>query len=300
MKASPPKKRPLKYILLIVAISMSFFAFNKHKDYNSLKEVLVEDKNELQAELSGIAKEYKELNIKNKKLSRRVIKEINTIIVLKDSVKNLEIENFGLIRKFRKRISILQQKNKILLATMDSLNTINIDLKKENILANEVLTEKDSLAKELKEQNNTLAAVNKKLKEKIAPAKKIKTSTVMAVAMKEKNSGELINTTKYNRTDVIRVNFKLLENNLTTPGSKKIHIQLKDKQDNVIAVKKEVILKNKDKIECSDELIANYHNEEIEVLSLILVNRDYMEKGEYKVNVFIDGDFSSSSAITLR
>jgi len=300
MTKKSPKKRVLKYFLLLIAVSMIFYAFKSQKEYNNLKNVLVEDKQELQNELGVIVKDYKKLNIKNKKLSNRVITEINKIIVLKDSVKTLEVENFNLIREFRKRTVKLQENNKYLLAKVDSLNTVNTDLKNENILANETLKEKNIVTQNLKNKNQSLTKLNRALNKRIEPAKKIKTSTVRAIAMKEKSSGKLASTTKSSKTDVIRVNFKLLENTLTVPGNKKIHIQLQDQQNNVVSEKNETLLKNEAKIGYSDELIANYHNEEIEVLSLILVDRKNMEKGEYKVNVFIDGDFSSTSVVTLR
>lgn len=303
MSTKPPKKRTLRYALLAITLLMIFFAFSKNNDYNNLKDVLTKDKEDLQVELNGIVEDYKQLNVKNKKLSRRVIKEINKIIALKDSVKNLKVENFKLIRSFRRSTAKLQKENRILISKVDSLNIVNSDLKKENILANEILSKKNIIESNLKKKNHSLAEVNEKLKEEIeiAPAREIKTSNVKAIAMKEKNSGKLATTFKHNRTDAFRVNFKLLENDLTAPGDKKIHIQVKDKKDNVIAAKtEEAVLKNDKKIKYSDELIADYKNEEIEVLSLILVDRENMEKGEYKINVFIDGNYSSSSIVTLK
>ena len=88
---------------------------------------------------------------------------------------------------------------------------------------------------------------------------------------------------------------------ITIPGFKKVLIQIKDRNNNVIAAnEKKTTLKNNKKIKYSDELIADYRNNELEVLSLILVDRDNMEKGDYKINVFIDGNFTSSSIVALK
>ncbi len=294
------KKKVLTPVLLILVIFLISFTYKKNNDYNTLKQMFVEDKKELQQELDQMSTNYKELSVKNKKLSRRIIREINKIIYLKDSVNKLDVNSFNLIRQYRKRVSKLQQHNRELFAKVDSLNSVNDLLRKDNIVAKKSLDEKNEITTKLSKQNNSLAKINQKLKAQIEPAKKIQTSNINAVAMRSKSSGKLFSTTKSNKTDAFRINFKLLKNEITTPGNKNIHIQVQDKKNNVIASKKEVRLNNKKKIKCSDEIVANYKNEELEVLSLILVDRDDMNEGEYKINVFIDGNFTSSSVVTLR
>lgn len=300
MNLSINKKKVLTPVLLILVVFLISFTYKKNNDYNTLKQMFVEDKKELQQELDQMSTNYKELSVKNKKLSRRIIREINKIIYLKDSVNKLDVSSFNLIRQYRKRVSKLQQHNRELFAKVDSLNSVNDLLRKDNIVAKKSLDEKNEITTKLSKQNNSLAKINQKLKAQIEPAKKIQTSNINAVAMRSKSSGKLFSTTKSNKTDAFRINFKLLKNEITTPGNKNIHIQVQDKKNNVIASKKEIRLNNKKKIKCSDEIVANYKNEELEVLSLILVDRNDINEGEYKINVFIDGNFTSSSVVTLR
>ena len=301
MTNTAQKKNRIKYILFTLIICTLFFAFSKNNDYNSLKNVLIKDKEDLQIELNTIVEDYKKLNVKNKKLSKRVIREINKIITLKKSVNKLEADNFDLIRTYRKKTATLQKENRVLIAKVDSLNTVNTRLKQENLLANASLNKKDIIAYKLEKKNKTLLKVNKELKTQVAPAAEIKTSAIKAVAMKEKNSGGLIETYKNNRTDAFRVSFSLLKNNLTVPGNKKILIQIKDEYNKVIAAKEQqIILKNNETIKYSDALITDYKNEKIEILSLILVDRKNIDEGEYTVNVYIDGSYSSGAIIALK
>lgn len=300
MNLSPNKKKVLIPFLFLLIIFLISFTYKKNDDYNDLKKIFVEDKKELQEELNQVANNYKDLTVKNKKLSKRIIKEINKIISLKNSVNELDVKNFSLIRTYRKKVSEIQQHNRELFAQVDSLNLVNQVLRKDNIVTKKILTKKTKIATKLIRKNNSLAKINKKLVAQMKPAKKIRTSDIKAVAMRSKGSGKLSNTSKSNRTDAFKINFKLLKNEITTPGSKNIHIQVQDTKNNVIAAKKVVKLNNKEKIKCSDEIVANYKNEELDVLSLILVDRDDIDKGEYKINVFIDGNFTSSSIVTLR
>lgn len=299
---TPQKRRVLMYALLSISLLACFFAYSKINDYNTLEEVLIKDKQDLQIELEGIVKDYKKLNVKNKKLSRRVIKEINKIISLKDSVNTLETKNFDLIRSFRKRTAKLQKENRLLIAKVDSLNFVNDNLKRENILARESLSEKNIIAQNLENKNNRLSRVNRKLKKeiKIAPSRELKTSVIRAFAMRERSGGSLDITDRYNKVDAFRINFKLLKNNYKKAGETKIHIQIIDANGKVTSEKPNKFkLKNGKSLIYSDELIADYKNKEVDVLSLVLVDRDKMTHGEYKINVFIDGSYSTSSLVFL-
>ena len=296
---SPPKK-VVTYLLIALAIFLLFFAYKKNKDYNDLKEIFSEEKKELQRELDEIIEDYKDLTVKKKELSKRLITEVNKIIALRDSVENLEAFNFDLIRKYRRKIAALERQNKVLFAKVDSLSTINDDLKQDNIITTEILNQKDSLANSLTQKNDDLEKTNKKLEAQISKVAQLKTTPVSTVAMKERSSGKLTSTSRANRTDAFRINFKLLKNEITTPGNKNIYIQLQDPKKNVVTAKGVATLKNEARIEYSDEIIANYNNEELEVLSLILVNRDEISKGKYKINVFVDGVYTTGSEIELK
>ena len=53
-------------------------------------------------------------------------------------------------------------------------------------------------------------------------------------------------------------------------------------------------------INYSDQTIINYLNENIDIISLVEVNRDIMEKGVYKVNIYIENKFVGATQITLK
>ncbi len=89
-------KKKILLVFLFIATVLSFsYAFNKNYNYKLTSSKLkkaIEEKNELQEQLKKSTANYKELSAKNKKLSKRVISEINKIINLKDSVDELDID----------------------------------------------------------------------------------------------------------------------------------------------------------------------------------------------------------------
>ena len=288
------------FILLALFLGIIIYSFQKKREYEKLKEHFLQDKLELQFELDEMAKNYEGISTKNEDISNRIVKSISNIAALKDSVKNVKEKNFGSLIKYRKLIASLQSENRNLIQEVDSLNNINIALQEKNSAINGELEEKILATNELQAKNAALKKVTDDLDYKLAPAKSIQISPISVLAMREKRSGQLAITNKASQTDAFRINFKLIENVLATPGTKKIHIQLKDDAGNVLVPKGEVVLKNKQTILVSDELVAEYEKEDLEVLSLLLIENQELEKGNYSINVFVDYDFTSSSKLTLK
>lgn len=293
------KNAPL-FFLISLCVILAIYSFDKKKEYNSLQELFYQDKIILQEELDNAIENYNELSTRNKTLSRRVIANFNKIIALKDSVKNLNENNYESLIKYRNNFFVLREENRTLRIQVNSLkNDISV-LKLDNSKVSDDLEEKVEVVSVLQENNNKLQKTNEVLNAKMSLAKRIKTSTVYAMAMKEKTSGRLSTTTKSNKADVFKVSFKLLANTLTNPGLKKIHIQIQNEQGVVVAPRTSVVLNNKNKIQVSDELTVEYYNEDAEILSLILTENLNLTKGNYKVNVFVEGCFTSSSIIRLK
>mgnify|MGYP000200440860 FL=1 len=139
----------------------------------------------------------------------------------------------------------------------------------------------------------------KELKQKIAIAEIIEISSIKVVAMKKRRSGKHTSTSRSNKTDAFKIEFNLLENNVINPGPKAIYIQIVN-NNSVIFPAKEIVLKNSEKILCNDILTAKYHNKQLSVISFIDVNRDDINEGSYKINVFVDGVFTNHTIIDLK
>lgn len=296
------EKKTNAFLYLIIALMLltMLYAYKKSNDYSKLEDAFKLEQKELANELDELIDDYKDLSVKKKDLSKRLVREMNKIIALKDSVSKLKATNYRLIRKYRRKIVTLERENRDLFAKVDSLNIINTYLKEQNLEVVEQLEVKNTLAKQLEKTNKELSTTKNKLAAKVAIAGELKINNVKAVAMKERSSGKLTTTSRSSRADAFRINFKLEKNEFTTPGEKDIYIQITDSSNKVIAPKGVIELKNKNKIEYSDKLVADYYNEQIEVLSLILVNRDNISKGKYTVNIFVEGKHTGKSVVSLR
>ncbi|TDQ28533.1 hypothetical protein [Tenacibaculum caenipelagi] len=287
------KKNALIIVLAILSLFLVYYSFQKSNQYQNLYKIFQEEKAELQQDLDEMIKDYTGVVVEKKQLADRLNMELTKMKNLSDSIKGLKSENFNLIRKYRRRLASLERENKKLFIQIDSLNSANEALTQENVIANEILQQKDSA-------NITLSEKNKELEAKVAIGGIIKTSPVSAIAMKERSSGKLTSTSRSSRTDAFRINFDLLENPITSPGEKFVHIQIINEDKKVVASKGKTALKNGSQIEYTDSLEVNYNNTKLSLVSLVLVNRDDIKKGKYTISAFVDGVYAGNTTLNLR
>ena len=290
---SNTKKNTLLVVLLFIIIFLSLYSLKTSSEIKELQSVFKQEKKDLKNALDEMINDYTEVVVVKKGLSKRLRIEVQKMKNLRDSISKIEMDNYNLIRKYRNKITSLERENRRLFIKIDSLNSANKDLAEKNILTNEILTQKETTNTELVEEN-------KKLEAKVAIASKIEISPVKIVAMKERSSGKLTSTSRSSRTDAFKINFDLLDNEVTTSGNKKVYIQIIDDKKNVITPKGKTNLNNGAKILYSDSLVVNYNNSRLSLVSLILVNRDDIFKGKYTVSTFIDGNYSGNSSIDLK
>ncbi len=294
------RKSALIVVLLILSLFLTLYSFQKSSQYSTLQKVFQDEKADLEKELDEIIKDYTDVVVRKKRISKRLQVELGKMQNLRDSIKNLRVDNYNLIRKYRKKIASLERENKKLFIRVDSLNTANDQLTQDNLVANEILKQKETINVALTKKFKKLEVKQKDLEAKVAIGGIIKTSPVKVIAMKERSSGKLTSTSRSSRTDAFKVNFDLLENPITNAGDKSVYIQIIDENKKVVAPKGVTNLKDGGKIQYTDSVEVNYNNDRLSLVSLVLVNRDDINKGKYTISTFIDGVYTGNTTLKLR
>ncbi|CAM1334195.1 hypothetical protein [Tenacibaculum aestuariivivum] len=298
---TPQKKKSILIVLLlIITLFLTLYSFQKSSQYNDLQKIFKDEKADLEKELDEMIKDYTDVVVRKKRLSKRLQIELVKMNNLRDSIKTLQIKNYSLLSKYRSKITSLERENRYLFIKVDSLSSANNMLAQENIIANKILNQKETINTTLFKQNKVLKEKQKTLETKIADVAVVKTSTVKVIAMKERSSGKLTSTSRSNRTDAFKVNFDLLKNIVANSGEKHVYIQIADENKKVIASKGVTNLKNGGVIQYTDSIEVNYNNDKLSLVSIILVNRDDINKGNYTVSTFVDGIYSASTILNLR
>ena len=278
-------------LLLVGALAYTFYNKNEHK---KLTNAIEEEKEEIEQNLDNMIVKYEDAIGQNTSMSKELAFERDRIVALRDSIKQLKGTNYNLIRRYRKEIAKLEETNKRLFFMTDSLTGINSVLK----------VNLDSARVNISRQiavNDTLTMTNLDLSEKVAIGSVLKVNSAKILAMRERTSGKLVETARARNTDAFRINFTIGKNEISEKGERKIYIQIIDvTTGNTIASKGEITLLNDKKANFSDSTTINYLNEAIDIVSLVEVDRDLIERGVYLVNIFIDNKLSGVTQITLK
>jgi hypothetical protein len=276
-------------VLLLAVVAYTFYNNKQHK---KVTDAIEEEKLEIEGNLDNMIVKYEEAIGQNTSLSSELSIERDRIISLRDSIKGLKATNYSLIRRYRKEIANLEETNRRLFFMTDSLKGLNQLLTNNLDSANVKIN--NQLAK-----NDTLSLQNMQLSEKVAIGSILKVSSARILAMREKTNGKLVETSRARNTDAFRINFTIAKNEISEQGERQVYIQLVNSKGETIAKKGSLVI-NDVTINYSDQTIINYLNEAIDIISLVEVNRDQIEKGLYKVNIYTEERLIGATNFTLK
>ena len=276
-------------VLLFGLIGYTFYNNNDHKE---AVKFLQDEKEQIIGNLTAMEEKYDIAIAQNTSLSDSLNIEKERIISFKDSVKNLKKINSRTLSRYRGQLATLKATNERLIEEVDSLR-----------LQNNLLTEeKDSIDIQLKIQtvyNDTLVAQNMKLAKKVEIGGEIDVENVKITAMKMRSNGKYTETNKAQKTDAFKIEFKLLENLIATPGDKEAYIVLKNPEGQVINSKGTFVLVDGNELKYTDQTTVNYENAALDVVMMVDRKGEKFEKGIYNIQVYVDGKLSGRTKIQL-
>jgi chromosome segregation ATPase len=283
--------------ILIIALTVLLFAligytFYNNNDHKEAIKFLQDEKEQIIGNLTAMEEKYDIAIAENTSLSDSLTLEKEKIALLKDSVQNLKKINSDVLRRYRNQLASLEKTNERLLDQVDSL-----------MFANNILTEeKDSINSQLEIQtnyNDTLVAQNMELARKVEIGGAINVENVEVTAMKMRSNGKYTETNKAQKTDAIKVEFRLLENEIAEPGDKEAYIVLKNPAGQVINAKGTFLAAEGAELKYTDQTIVNYSNANLDVVMLVERKGEKYEKGTYPIAVYVEGKLVGSANLEL-
>ncbi|WP_369998499.1 hypothetical protein [Winogradskyella sp.] len=278
--------------LLVVLTVLGVYSFTNYKSIESYEEFLKQEKILIEKELSEMLESYDELSQDYDLMASQLQEaKLETKTAL-DSLRLLK-SDLSIITRFKDQLTVLKTKSKVLLATVDSLNSANLRLQKEKRYALNTIERKTFEISALAEKNDSL---NKT----IDIASVLRASSVNAEAFKINNTKKK-STTRARRANAIDVCIDLVENPLTEKGTKEFYIQIVSPDNNVISDKGEVFFGNSSLI-YSKKQTVNFDNKNLQICSTVATYKEDrpLKKGTYFINVFHNNTKLGSTSIELK
>ncbi|PCI09556.1 MAG: hypothetical protein COB73_05185 [Flavobacteriaceae bacterium] len=281
-------------ILLVLLVVLGGYTVYQNNQLNDSNTFLEEEKSNIENNLDEMVAKYDAAIAENSSLSDELKLEREDIVLLRDSVKNLKSTNYSLIRRYRNKISSLEASNQELFKQNDSLRIAN------NILADDLGEAKDSILVQ-STQIDTLNIQNLALNEKIGIGAQLKVNTIKVATMKKRVFGDkLVETTRANRTDAMRISFVIAENELADKTQRNAKIQVINPKGGVLNIIGTATTDEGVEFDYSDETSVDYQNNDLGVVTMLELDRKTMLKGDYRVNVYIDNKLVAISGFALN
>ena len=278
--------------LLILLSSVGWYLYfdikNQKAEVVTQLVSVTDDKEQVTNELKELIVQYEDMKTDNAEVNAKLEEEQARIESLLEELKKVKRNNSWQIHKYKKELSTLREIMKSYIYQIDSLNTMNIDLRQKN---SKVTAENKRIAS----KNQKLESLTENLSSTVEKASILRAVNISPVALKRKGK----ETNKISKLEKIKVCFTLAENAVAPNGPQFIYIQIIDPLNKVLSGSVNSVNFDDKTIQYSDKREIEYDNKDLDVC-IYWAKSEELTKGEYKVNIISNGYVIGSSAFYLK
>lgn len=278
-------------IFLATIVGLSIALWKQTDNVNFLSEQYALEKEELADEYSQLAIQYEgyKLEVNNDSLEKKLEDQRIKIQRLVEELKQTKAEDARRIASLKKELANVRGVLRYYVAQVDSLNTINEQLKAEN--------------KEVRQQINKVSTANanlqkenKQLAQKVDIASQLTATNLRAEAQNKRNrkTSSLKNTTQF------VVNFTIGANVTAETGEKTIFVRiLKPSEDLLTNAKSGSFEYDGSLVGYSMRKLIEYSGDELPV-TLYWTRNETLDPGKYVFEVYTDGNMIGRTSLTME
>ena len=220
--------------------------------------------------------------------------KINNLMQEVDKLDKKSKRDWRKIYKLKKEAETLRNIMKGYIHTIDSLNTLNINLSND-------LTEKTQKLSNVSKQNKKIIKQNEALQKQVAIGAVLQINNVLSSGIRIRSSGAQSETTRASKTNMIKTCFSIIENKLAQAGDKEIYIRILDSEGNLLNAPTPLTIINQQKkeLKMSSKRTINYQNQDTD-LCIFYEIENSIPAGNYSVEVYAEGFLIGETSIALR
>ncbi|MDQ6528416.1 hypothetical protein [Flavobacterium sp. LHD-85] len=296
--------KPLFAIIFVLGVGAVVLVFSSEPDKNNseAKEESIaniisfesketsEQKNILDS-LNALKKAYDQAILEKTALSKELELERKNVENLAAIIKASNNPSAEQIRVYRNQLSDLNASLENRVQEIKKLKSQNKNLLTEIESQNVVMYNQ-------KVENDTLVSKQKKLESTLKDASKLYLSNFKAIALREKNSGAELETTKAKNTKKLKISFTVNGNAVAKTGRKVFYVQVLDQKNTVLGDNKLIEFGNDKALVYSFIVSTDFQGKSVNAYGIL--NADQFKKGTYFVNYFDKQEIMGSTSVTLE
>lgn len=267
-------------LLGVILLGTIIYTVSLYQDKKKTTNALKQEKDLVVEDLNSLKSEYDKAILESNATNEELVAARDNIAKYIDSVNTMKADISSLSR-YRRQVSVLKAEREALLKKVDSLSQSN------TLLA----MERDSTYAELEKQtvfNDSLVVQNTQLADAVERGSTLGLTKQSVDAVKERNSGKLVSTSRARATDKIKVCFTVGPNSIANAGDRQFFIEVLDPQGNVLG---DSLTKSNDdgaSITYTKETNFYYENTSLDVCDYVNKPTSDFKEGNYMVNVYDD------------
>jgi len=251
-------------------------------DLNVEKEQLTEQMVQLKSDYDGLSSD-------NDTLNAHLSVEREKVVQLIDRIKKTDATNRAKLREYEKELGTLRSIMRGYIVQIDSLNTLNISLRKDAVEAR-------SEAKESREKIKELQTTTDEYAKKVQIGAVVKGRGVVMTAINSSNK----DTDRSSRTAKLRTCLSLVENSIAEKGPRRVFVRIKGPDGILLTTGQEQIFTvDGEQMIYSASREVDYQGNEIEICIFFQGSQSFV-KGVYTVDVYTEESKLGSSDLLLR
>lgn len=268
-------------LLGVVLLGVIIYTVSLYQDKKKTETVLIQEKDLVVEDLNSLKSEYDKAILESNATNEELVSARDNIAKYLDSVKTMKADISSLSR-YRRQVSVLKKEREQLLQQVDSLTQSN------TLIA----MQRDSTFVQLEKQtvfNDSLVVQNTQLADAVERGSALNLSKFNIDAVKERNSGKLVSTSRAKSTDKFKICFTVADNVISSAGDREFFVEVLDPQGNVLG---ESFNKSNDSgasITYSKTTSFYYENKSLDVCDYVNKPAGDFQKGNYMVNIYDEG-----------
>jgi len=280
-------------LLGVVLLAVIIYTYSLYQEKQTNEAKLVEEKEYVMADLNSLKSEYDKAILESNATNEELVSARDNIAKYLDSVKTMKADISSLSR-YRRQVGVLKAEREQLLKQVDSLKTSNTF----------IAMQRDSTYTELEKQtvfNDSLVVQNTQLADVVEKGSALGITVFNVDAVKERNSGKLVSTSRARSTDKFKICFTVAKNVISQAGDREFFLEVLDPQGNVLGESYSKTNDSGASVTYSKGTNFYYENKNLDVCDYINKPAGDFQKGNYMVNVYDDGlKLLGTSKFTLK
>ncbi|MBP6231016.1 MAG: hypothetical protein KA397_05110 [Paludibacteraceae bacterium] len=283
-------------IIFVVVTALFVFERGKNNEKEAqLNQIIAEleiNKQESLDEFENLALEYETYHFKpgNDSLLLLIENEKQKVNQLLEELRTVKATNARRIRQLRNELGSVRTVLQVYVTRVDSLNTVNKKLLRENKKVQKQYEDIVQTAKEL-EAKTVL------LDKKITLASILEASNIRINTLNSKGR----ETSRTSRMEAFEICFAISKNQTTPAGLKMVYLRITTPKKNVLVNSKSGVFPFEDKeIDFSCKKEVEYTGNNLPVCVYYNLGEEEPQEGTYTVDIFMDGNLIGSNSFYIN